>query len=66
MYSILNTLHDLDYKEFDYENNFIRYFCDEIKKSCRFGCEKQFIMNGRFTITHVQNLLTRYVNGCVL
>lgn len=66
MYSILSKLHDLECKEFKYKNNFIKFFENEINKSCRFNGENHFIMGGKFKTAQVQNLIDKYVKKYVL
>lgn len=66
MYEILSDLHDLHCPNFNYKNNFIKFFENEINKSCRFNGENHFIMSGKFKTAQIQNLIDKYVKKYVL
>ena len=61
MWNIFTKIHKLRDKTFNYEENFIKFLCNEINKSCRFNGKKQLIMDGKFTHVQVEKLLTNYI-----
>jgi translation initiation factor 2 subunit 2 len=62
MYNNLVKIHDLTCMNFDYKNNFINFFNTEINKICRFNEDNQFIMDGKFKSSHVENMFDNYIN----